>query len=76
MRKLARLAEGSGCLSPDVDGRAAAEIERQAAPLLGSALKRFNFEKVGLRGRDLLANPCREMAARRIHFAVARQSQA
>ncbi|MDR3176731.1 MAG: hypothetical protein LBU06_09395 [Desulfovibrio sp.] len=37
MRKLAHLAEGSGRLSPDVGERAAAEIERQAAPLLGVA---------------------------------------
>jgi hypothetical protein len=27
------------------------------------ALEQFNFEKVGLLGKDLLATPCREMVA-------------
>ncbi|MDR1489603.1 MAG: hypothetical protein LBS65_03835 [Desulfovibrio sp.] len=46
MRKLARLAEGSGRLSPDVGERAAAEIERQAAPLLGGAIERITLTTV------------------------------
>jgi hypothetical protein len=41
-----------------------------------STLEQINIENVHLRGKGLLANPCREIVARRIHFAVKQQFQA
>jgi hypothetical protein len=41
----------------------------------GVPLEQINIENVYLLCRDLLANPCREIVARRIYFAVKQQSQ-
>jgi hypothetical protein len=42
---------------------------------LVNELERLNFEKVKPLGKDLSANSCREIVARRTCFAVKRQSQ-
>jgi hypothetical protein len=41
-----------------------------------SELEQINNEIVYLLCKGLLANPCREIVARRIHFATKQQSQA
>ncbi|MDR3320521.1 MAG: hypothetical protein LBS77_06370 [Desulfovibrio sp.] len=49
---------------------------RQKEYLKNTRIEQINFEKIALRGKDLLANPCREMLAGCFYPAVKQVSQA
>ncbi|MDR2055105.1 MAG: hypothetical protein LBQ10_04475 [Desulfovibrio sp.] len=51
-------------------------LDRFAHVENGQLQQQITIENVYVALRDLLANPRRRLAARRIHFAVKRQSQA